>query len=325
MKTQQTYESYCQPNWWARNWIEFLTIVGGLIAINLIFLAKAYRTTNSVNPEVAAQLGDFVGGYLGTIFALISVVFLYSTLKNQRETSQIEKFENRYFELIRLQRDNVAEIAIGDDSGRKIFVILIREFRGILEVTKRVASQTNQSFTQQEMMIISYYALFYGVGPNSSRMLKESLQDYNKSFVNKFNDTLLSETEQERAKKESKLKYRPFGGHLSRLSHYYRHLHQTVSYVDNQAFSLDKYEYVKNIRAQLTIHEQALLLINSLAAKGKNWWDEKLIVKYRMVQNIPSGFFDKDSEIDLVSYFPDDYFEWQGQKEPANNSLPRLK
>lgn len=79
------YETYMERNWWKRNRIEVLTIIFGLIAINVIFFAKAFRASGTVNPETAGQLGDFVGGYIGTIFALASVVFLYSTLKSQRE------------------------------------------------------------------------------------------------------------------------------------------------------------------------------------------------------------------------------------------------
>ena len=134
-----------------------------------------------------------------------------------------------------MQRDNVAEIGIGEDFGRKIFVNLIREFRAILQITKEVANLTGQLFSQKEIFIISYYALFFGVGPNSSRMLKESLINYNQNFVNELDKALKSDTEQDKAKKERKLKYRPFGGHLSRLGHYYRHLFQTVSYVDTQS------------------------------------------------------------------------------------------
>lgn len=311
---KQTYITYKKPNWLTRNLTEILTIIGGLIAINLIFFAKAYTETNTVDPATAGQLGDFVGGYIGTIFALVSVVFLYSTLKNQREASTTEKFETKYFELIKMHRDNVAEIGIGDDFGKKIFVMMIREFREILKITKEVAAKKNQNFNQKELFIISYYALFFGVGPNSSRMLKEALKGYDQSFVDEFEWTLNNDTTKSAVKSERKFKFIPFEGHQSRLGHYYRHLYQTVSYVNKQTADFDKYEYVKTIRAQLTTHEQALLFINCLTPIGQVWWDENLLLGYRFVKNIPYGFFDKDTEIDLASYFPTDYFEYQERK-----------
>jgi uncharacterized membrane protein len=65
---------------WRENVVELLIIVGGLVAVNLIFIPKAFRQSHTVDPESAAQLGAFVGGYVGATFALVGVVLLYSTL-----------------------------------------------------------------------------------------------------------------------------------------------------------------------------------------------------------------------------------------------------
>jgi hypothetical protein len=324
MKTSTNkYFTYKEPCWLIRNLTEILTIIGGLLAVNAIFLAKAYRETNSIDPTTAGQLGDFVGGYIGTIFALVSVVFLYSTLKNQREASTAEKFETKYFELIKMHRDNVAEIGIGDDFGKKIFVMIIREFREIFKITKELAIKKGQIYSNEELFIISYYVLFFGVGPNSSRMLKEALKGYERSFVNELESILNNESTKSSVKTNRKLKYTPFEGHQSRLGHYYRHLYQTVSYVNKQKTNFNKYEYVKTIRAQLTTHEQALLFINSLTPIGRAWWDDNLMIGYRFVKNIPYGFFDKNEEIDFAGYFPSDYFEFQEKR--ANNVNDRTQ
>lgn len=106
------------------------------------------------------------------------------------------------------------------------------------------------------------------------------------------------------------LPYVPLQGHESRLGHYYRHLYQMVWYVDEQGSQIDKYEFVKIIRAQLSTHEQALLLLNSLTPIGNDWWEKKLIVTYRMVQNLPLTFF-TTGEIDLLELFGLRYFEGQ--------------
>lgn len=305
------YQTYKKPTWWSRNWLELAIIIVGFILINLIFLAKAYRETKTINPETAGQLGDFVGGYLGTIFALISVVFLYSTLKNQRHSSSIEKFENKYFELLRLHRDNVNEIGIGKDFGRKIFVILVREFRAIQTVTKELSEKLGLYYSNVDIFRISYTTLFYGVGPNSSRILKSALQKFNIKLVEELEKTLNTKEFKNKMKSQRSFKFTPFEGHQSRLGHYYRHLYQSVTYVDKQEIDIDKYEYIKTIRAQLSTHEQVLLLINSLTPIGKNWQTKNLLLSYRFVQNIPKDFFDKSTEIDIEELFPRDYFEWQ--------------
>ena len=304
------YETFKKQNWFERNFIEILIIVGGLITIILIYIANVNRETNTVNIEGAAQLGDFVGVLIGSIFTLVSIVLLYSTLKDQRTSSTIEKFETKYFELIRMHRENVAEMSLEEHLGKKIFVILIREFREILKITLKISKKCNLNFGPKKNFVISFNALVYGVGPNSSRMLKESLKGYDINFVTEFEQALNNSETKETIKKERNLKYTPFEGHQSRLGHYYRHLNQTVLYVDNQTLKIDKYEYVKIIRAQLTTHEQALFFINSLTPMGKGWWDKDLIVRYGLVKHIPYRFFNEETEIEIENLFPKNYFDW---------------
>lgn len=279
--------------------------------MNLIFIAKAFRSTDTIDPAGAGQLGDFVGGYIGTFFTLASVVLLTATLRNQRRSAQVLNFEAKYFELLRLHRDNVAELDVQGVTGRKLFVVLIREFRSVLEVIRPIANKHLLNLSQKQLMHIAYYCLFFGTGPNSSRMLNQSLSEFPSAFVLDLVNELDNLITKNLAKNEKKLAYVPFEGHQSRLGHYYRHLYQAVSYVDQQTIKIDKYQYVKTIRAQLSNHEQALLLLNSLTPIGQNWWTQGFMEKYKMAKNIPRDFFDPKNEINLSTLFKRNYFEWE--------------
>ena len=314
MQTQepkQSPRSTEKLGFFREHWIEISVLAAGFIAINLVFIAKGFRAGDTLNPTAAGQLGDFVGGYVGTFLALASVVLLTATLRNQRRSTQLVNFEAKYFELLRLHRDNVAEIEVQEVTGRKLFVVLIREYRAALEVVRQVAAQHAGNLLQKQLAEVAYYCLFYGTGPNSSRMLTLSLANYNPQFVFALISKFESAPVKESAQHNKKLAYVPFEGHQSRLGHYFRHLYQAVRYVDQQTIQIDKYEYVKTIRAQLSNHEQALLVINSLTPLGRNWWNEGFMLNYRMVQNIPREFFDSANELDLSSLFPAGYFEWE--------------
>jgi hypothetical protein len=305
-----TYETYKKPSWFQKNWIALATLFIGLISVNLIFFSGSYWG-DTVDPSKAGVLGDFVGGYIGTIFSLVAVMFLYLTLRDQRESSTIEKFDSKYFELIQLHRDNVKEIGIGDDFGKKIFVVMIREFREILKIADKINKKGNFNYTQEQLFVASYCGLFFGVGPNSSRMMKDSLFEFSEDFADSFISELEDEDVKQKVKQDRRFKYIPFEGHQSRLGHYYRHLYQTITYVDSKSIDIDKYEYVKTIRAQLSTHEQALLFINCLSTHGRIWNEKGLLLRYKFIKNIPPNFFDKTSEIDVTKYFPNDYFEFQ--------------
>ncbi|MFV8358241.1 putative phage abortive infection protein, partial [Flavobacterium sp. XS1P32] len=95
-----------------------------------------------------------------------------------------------------------------------------------------------------------------------------------------------------------------YGGHQFRLGHYFRHLYQTVKFINNHD-NIDyqtKYEYVKILRSQLSTYEQAILFTNSLSQMGKSWelqpkinsqlkkykkYDFELITKYNLIKNLP--------------------------------------
>jgi Putative phage abortive infection protein len=296
---------------WHRWRVELFIALGGLIAINLIFFARAFRETHTIDRQSAGELGDFVGGYVGTFFTLLGVVLVVRTLRSQVEASEKEHFETKYFELVKMHRDNVAEVDLQGATGRKVFVLMVRELRCALEVVRRIAAQLNQKLDQRELLKIAYYCLFFGVGPNSSRMLKMSLSGFDPGFVDAVERELNNEGTKMNFQEDRGFGYVPFEGHQSRLGHYYRHLYQMVGYVDQQRIEIRKYEYVKTIRAQLSTHEQALLLINSLTEMGHDWWDKGFIVTYRLVQNIPHDFFDKTTELDTRTLFDPGYFEWE--------------
>lgn len=302
---------YREPSWPREYWVEILLLALGLVAVNLIFIADAFRATDTLNPTSAGQLGDFVGGYVGTFFALASVVLLSATLRSQRKSAQVLNFEGKYFELLRLHRDNVAELEVQGVNGRKLFVVLIREYRAAAGVVLRLAEEKQQHLTPRQLAHITYYCLFFGAGPHSSRMLRHSLSEYDEALVDAVAEELDRSDIKKSVQGERKLAYLPFEGHQSRLGHYYRHLYQAIRYVDEQKLAIDKYQYVKTIRAQLSNHEQVLLLLNSLTPMGENWWKNGYMLKYRLVQNIPRNFFDRETELDLSTLFEAGYFEWE--------------
>jgi len=255
--------------------------------------------------------GDYVGGVIGTLFGLISVVFIYFTFEDQRSTSKREKFENKYYELIKLHRDNVAEIGIGRDFGKKVFILILREFREILPLIKDLNIKLSLHLDSRQIIEVAYISLFYGTGPNSTRILKKSLSSYKIHFLDDLVDEL--EKFKEVIKIKRTFKYVPFEGHQSRLGHYFRHIYQTIKFVDSQTFisAKEKKEYVKTIRAQLSNHEQALLLLNSLSKLGRSWNNENLIKKYSLVKNLPEDFLDPINEVDVKVIYPQIVFEWE--------------
>jgi len=284
----------------------------GLCIIHVFFIPQAFRG-EVIDPEKASKFGSFISGYVGTIFALISVILLYRTLKDQKESSEYEKFENRFFLLLSLHKNNTKEIILEKENGKKTFVHFVREFRSTFNF---VCKEFDNSTPIKDRINIAYLFFFYGTGKNSKRILKSELSNYEEIKIQKIINELSKDRKQDEVNgKKRKFKY--YGGHQSRLGHYYRHLFQTVNYVHDRDLNINKKEYVKILRAQLSNHEQALFALNSISSVGKEWNKLGLIDEYQLIKNIPKNFFNPDDELDLKQLFPKIKFEYE-EKTNAN-------
>jgi hypothetical protein len=106
----------------------------------------------------------------------------------------------------------------------------------------------------------------------------------------------------------------PFTGHTNELGHYFRHLFQTVQYLNNEIFAQkDKsnskkrsliqddthkdleqlpavqYNYLRMLRAQLSDFESLLLYYHSYSCYGNEWRDEKkgrLLEKFNILKKM---------------------------------------
>ncbi len=172
---------------------------------------------------------------------------------------------------------------------------------------------------------ISYLVLYYGATIQGKEMLRSFLKKkYTEEFVDSVVDyyesmpVCYSEYREEfdlnnYVNKEKKFnKY--FSGHQNRLGHYFRHLYQTVNYInsrDDLSYK-EKYEYIKTYRAQFSTYEQAIIFINSLTQLGENWElnqteiDLKLITKYNIVKNLSDHFV---RDLSVIDFYPSIAYE----------------
>jgi uncharacterized membrane protein len=199
MKTSKKYYSIA----WA------LVIIGTVIAIGyLISLwANGWRFWGSIDIEKTGAFGDYIGGFVGTIFSLAGFIFLYLTLKEQRIAFQKERFENHFFELIKLHRENINELTyttyhrgeMMTSERRKVFKDIFREFEEcLLEVRHFLNSKDPSDYYlskhQKDIKLIyekknlsvdlidlattdiAYCIIFFGVGKEGEMILRNLFQ-----------------------------------------------------------------------------------------------------------------------------------------------------
>ena len=301
-------------NWKGTIWIAFILSILGVVLMIFFAVCKGFNDGSGVlDSTLASEYGSLIGGVVGSIFTLAGMLLLYETIVAQRKSFEIQQFEARFFELVRIHRDNVAQMthripwAENEkyyDSTR-VFIELKSQFSKLYKIIKPkidINETIRNEDKERAAIIISYLVLFFGVSRATRRDLENVLSQFDSEMIKE----IIDEIRLIKAKYNNKVVY--FGGHQVRLGHYYRHLFQTVKYIDTVKFldEKEKYNYVKILRAQLTQHELAIFFINSLSI-GQAWEINKYITKYKLIKNLPQNFVENINPKDYYSGFE---YEW---------------
>ena len=216
---------------------------------------------------------------------------------------------------------------LNNKSQRNVFVILRNEFQDLYSIVKEIYETEDKD--NLEKANITYLIFFFGLGDTSTLMVKNLLEKYDKKEIEKIVkkvDGYRKGNGYSELTYLSKFKldnYFPFNGHQSRLAHYFRHLYQTIKYIDSQDFLSikNKEYYAKTLRAQLSNHELAIFFYNSLSILGKNWSENNktdFIDTYQLLKNIPLKGF--TFELNPEDYYRQDY-EWNEITQPLTKAI----
>lgn len=330
----------------------WLIIIFGGVSI---FVLPVIFTLPSFLPSFSetGPIGDTINGIAGPFIALIAagltfLAFWVQFLSNKEQKNQfkkqaddtlIERFENRFFEMVRLHRANVDEQNIQDIiKGRKVFTTYYFELRYIYFVLTYYydTNKPTKELDKEQLTNIAYLIFFFGIGHVTDSVFNHLTPSYiNEVF---FKNTIKRlESEKERyargirndlviavgdKKAIFKQVYQPFTGHGTKIGHYYRHLFQTVKYVSEQKNKVFtdklKYSYVKILQAQLSNFEQVMFYYNAVSLLGKRWIENGYVKDYRLVTNLPLSFADfgilPEEKFEKEVKEVKDFFQWHTLK-----------
>jgi len=310
-------------------------------------------------------VGDTINGIAGPFIALLASILTFlafyiqykaniqqreqftKTLEEQEKANlaqdkiwRIERFENRFFELLKFHKANVDEMNIGDKIYRsKCFVPMFYELRFCYLASKVIYEYIPDDLKKLnkvegiDLMKFAYTIFFFGIGTQSEKHylpnfsdgekhlhflltnLLEDIQNQYSEYIeqnpnSKYFHATKFKNYQIEDDRSTEFYYFPFDGHMNRLGHYYRHLFQTANYIieQNMLTFEERYGYVKTLRAQLTNFEQLLLYYNSVSWFRTEW--KILLTDYRLIKNIP---------LPIADFYktPEEYFS--AEVEELNN------
>jgi len=281
--------------------------IAGYVTIFILFLIIAllpcYLHHLSENElsfySKTGVIGDTYGGILGPLIGLIGAILTFlafyaqyeanetqkQEIAKQRESWIIDRFENRFFELVKLHKENINEIELDTGThGRKSFEKMFSEFEAIhskVIIARRKIKDANKDVSKFNELYLAYGIFFHGMGSNPllTSLLKEP--EIAREIYDCLENDLLNTNGNQIGPHEE------YSGHSNSLGHYYRHLLQTVKFVINhEEIKLEmKQEYMNLLRAQLSNYEQLMLYINAIAWFPDKW--HTAFIDYKLIRNLP--------------------------------------
>lgn len=306
-----------------------ILVLGAILVLWLFYFFPSrgiILTPSGATPDMplTGEIGDFVGGVVGTVFSFAATLLVVVTLQEQRWQNKRNLFVQNYYEMLHLHADHVLQMTMHRQTheilrGRAVFPQLIKHYDTIYDsvdsyiqhILNGGVDERSDACCQKEYLLddrrrklltmrLTYGYFFYGT---ESYCQRKDTSDLEKTI----DDTV-------RAIGKSNQFYVE-GCHLL-LAHYFRHMYQMVQYIINaDCLSEDeRYVFAKQLRAQMDDDEQLLLYYNAMSDVGSAWLESKKqgnkvkkikdscpLVRFRMIKNIPVS-------ANIKGIAPEDYF-----------------
>jgi hypothetical protein len=130
---------------------KFLTIlviiftITGLVSFFMIVFNKAYFNTSlEIDTSLASEFGTFLGGYVGTIFSILSVILLIYTIKIQNTDKRKDEVKSNFFKMLDYHNENVRQLKVTHidtnkdekSEGRRAFVIFRLQMKKLVKLVE---------------------------------------------------------------------------------------------------------------------------------------------------------------------------------------------
>jgi len=272
------------------------------------YLDDSFAITGTIGDTLNGIFNPLIGTF-AVITTFLAFIVQYRANQLYREDVDSQRFETRFYELLKMHKDNVNEMEINNKYfKRNTFVKMFEELRFLYFVIENAKEQFKIeknypifNITKEGIIELAYFFFFFGVNEklrieDFSKIkvhspfylyCREKIYFHQDYFIRSFSEKEKEPITMYLDSKNSysfsiylKTDFYPFDGHASRLGHYYRHLYQMIKFVvlSKELRNFDqKYEYIKIIRAQLSNYEQAIIYYNSFFYAGKVWWEDTSI------------------------------------------------
>jgi|WetSurMetagenome_2_1015567.scaffolds.fasta_scaffold04201_9 hypothetical protein len=295
-----------------------LVVIGiSLFALGIVFFLWndiSYDITKRIDSSKVGQFGDYIGGLIGSLWALAGVILFYVALTDQREDiktnrevliTQVKALEQQIVEFD-LQREEM-------ELTRKVFTeqsktLKTQQFESTFFNSMNLLNNIIENINYSTSPDITYY------GRDSFEYLYQELTGYYQKLKGEYVLRNLQLVYSPSAKFNiSDAVYKDlacqsyeefFDKHQSDLGHYFRTIYNIIKFVSDNKPENPKY-YTGLVRAQLSTFEHLLLFYNCFSEYGEEKF-QPYVIEFSLLDNMPtSRLLDEEHE----SFYPTKAYE----------------
>jgi len=289
-------------------WIGVIVFILGVV----LFLWNDYSfdSTKAINSSKISQFGDYVGGLIGSLWALAGVILFYVALTEQRDDiktnrevliTQVKALEQQIkeFELQREEMELTREVFIDQSKTLKTqqfestFFNSLNLLNNIIENINFTKVPSPPRGIQSRSIAIEEPKTYYG---------RDSFEYFFKEYINiytdlkidyifkKFNKVYIPSKQYNLSTENYNLFIQDsylifFGKYQSDLGHYFRTLYNIIKFVNDSNQENKKY-YTNLVRSQFSTFEHLLLFYNCVSIFGYENF-KPLVIEYSLLDNMP--------------------------------------
>lgn len=272
-------------------------IFTGLVVLLMPVILYAVLDIKHNSSSDAINVAEMFSG----CFTFSSAILLWITLILQQEANEKQSVENHFYKMLEIARDNSNSTKSKDKAGRYVFKQICDDIDLIYKVINDYCNSyrgNERHPSKLEQIAISWLIVFYGLSDKTLPVLLKEIAKISALIASEQFFHVIELRKLCGCKENGWIR---FDGYQSILAHYFRHLFQTVQYINKQnVIDYDeKYHYIRTLRAQLNTFELIVLFYNCFSPYGSEWEPDIFDVSDKD-NNYKSTFLTYSNHIKLV-------------------------
>lgn len=262
---------------------------------------------DSTERELMSKIGEYFGGFIGTILGIISTLLILVSLIKGNIDSHKTNIANIYFKMLEFHHLNVSSIEItsiykstSKKNGRRAFVTFTRQLFKIFSEVVNINKSLHLELTVNQLISVSFCAFYHGIDKESIARLQKKIKlacpNLTTETISDITIILLNR-KQELKESSDNNAFNGKGTELNEnakrslnigitnetsLSAYFSNMYQAIKLIDDDEYLTEneKYNYVQILKSQLSIRERIILFTYIMSPNGKQWISNRFIEKY---------------------------------------------